>query len=113
MGVVEDRQPVRIERVGELQCLFEALEGLVGESVDEVGVDTVDPIAACQVDGGFCQLVGLDTVDLLLDFGVEILHAKADTVKSMFLENLHLLFIEKSWVYFTADLCVATPVGEL
>ena len=112
MGIVEDRQSVRSQFECLLQCRFEAFECLVGQSVDEVDVNGVDAVLACQVDRCLCQVIGLDTVDLLLDLRIEILYSERDTVEAMLPEDLHLLFVEESRVDLTAYLRIVTPVGE-
>ena len=86
MSVIEDRQTVGIEAAGQAEGLLEALQGLVGQAVDQVGVDALDTVAAGQVHGGFGQLVGLVAVDL--SGRVLTANARAEAMTGFALEDL-------------------------
>ena len=104
MGIVEDRQTIRIERIGQFECLFKTLERLIRQPVDQVDVDALDVVFPGQIDRLLRDVVGLDTVNRLLDDRFEILDTETDTVETVFFEHLHLIFIEETGVDFAAHL---------
>ncbi len=61
----------------------EALRGLLGKAVDQVGVDRREAERARAFDEIAHALVGLHAVHGLLDGGIEVLHAEADAVEAL------------------------------
>ena len=69
VGVVEDGEPVRLERKGLFERLAERLRRLVRQAVDQINVHRVKPVSAHPLDHLPGHLEGLDAVHRLLHRG--------------------------------------------
>ena len=89
VGVAVDRQPVRTRFQGDVQGAREALQGLLGQAVDQVHVDRAEAVFAAGLDDAQGLLHALDAVHRLLHHRIEILHAQAGAVEAGLAQLAH------------------------
>ena len=81
----------------------EAVGGLVGQAVDQVDIDAVEAQRASLGDQIAGHLVGLDAMDGLLHFGIEILNAQAQAIEAQAAQAFQVLRAGDARIDFDAD----------
>ena len=103
VGVAEEGDAIGSEGDDLVDGVGKAIGGLVGEAVDEVDVDAVEAEVACGEYEIARQFERLDAVDGLLDFGVEVLDAHAESVEAEIAKDDEMVAGGDAGVDFDAD----------
>ena len=110
MRVVEYCQAVWVELQYRVNRLSERANGLVRQPVHEIQVHALKAQFTSPRHRLSSERFGLDTIDGLLDFGVEVLDSHAATIESNIPQGLKVLAGQLARVDFDANLGVA---GEI
>ena len=103
MRVAEHGHAVGRERQHLVHGALESLGGLMGQSVDQVHVDAGKAQVARRLDQIARHLEGLNAVDGLLHFGIEVLNAQAQAIEAQALQAFQMLLGGDARVDFDAD----------
>jgi len=106
MGIVEQREPVRLQVDDRLHSPAEACRRLQWQAVNQVDAQRMVLQRAGRLDDGAGLLQGLHAIYGALDIRVQILHADADAVEAQFAEQSDGWPIRFPGVDFDAEVAV-------
>ena len=87
VGVVKDRETIRIDLKNAIKGPTEALDALERQAVDQIDGDGFEAFTTSGVQYPQRLLIGLDAIDRLLHLLLEVLHPETHTVKTDFTQQ--------------------------
>ena len=116
MGVTEDRDALRLQRMGQSGGPLHVGDGLLRQAVHQIDIDAVDPEFVQQVDRVLDRVEGLDAAGGLLHMRAEVLHAEARAIDADVAQRLQQWPRDIARIQFDrvfADRREIETVGEL
>ena len=100
MGIRVERNPVRPKLRNLRQGAVKGFWTLVGQAINKINVDRLEPPRPCCFHKVKNLLRGLYAVNRLLYIGVKVLHPKAQTIKAHACQRINTTRIDRPWVHF-------------
>ena len=100
MGIGVQGDTIGPQRADLFQCVGKRCRRLMGQAIDQIGVDRSKSGLARRRDQGEDLFGGLNAVYGLLHGGIEVLHAKTDAVEPQLRQVPQTQGIDGAWVHF-------------
>src|SRR5262245_7410326 len=111
--VAEDGHAVRVQLEDEVERLLKRRPGLLRQTIDQIGIDTLESQRAGIVKQLACVPVRLDSTDCQLDIRIEVLDAHAQAIESEGTQQLKVLGSRNSWIDLNREFSVLGKIESV